>query len=382
MYNLPCRFMQQKIFLGLLLLVGLTACHTKKKVVTAQANSESILTQQPDTTLIPAFSGEVLYLFGREYMAIHDSLSPKFNHPNAARVRATHQTMADYVESRLREWYPEVAYAGMIDKWHQIALQIANVPDADVQLFVNREFDRQSAQGNFQHSTSDAEEKEFLRLTTEELVFFNQLNALATAESFALPQALPHASYATERELSRTFTPDIMESFERENVLTSLMLAGGPYALYRVLLSKQRAERQAKAYYGEDTGSGKQGDAFKHMYVNVLLRAYTSKEIAAFVMDDIWEKWHINAPCDRYMDLHNNQIGRRLRYWDFHQNTDEWTHWAENVHRFVQDSVNSSFKDWNYETVQFKVLYDCRNTPAEQYIFWNKERTDSITVTE
>ncbi len=372
--------MQQKILLGLLLLMSLVGCRTtaSQPIIPPAGGSEGGYI--PDTTLIPAFSGEVLYLFGREYVAIHDTLSPKFNHPSAARVRDLQLTMAEYVENRLREWYPDIAYNGMVNKWHQIALHLANVPDAEVKLFVNREFGKQSTQGNFQHSTSDAEESAFLHMTVEEQAYFDRLNNLATSHDFAQPNALPQASYATEREQSRAFTPDVHDSFERENMLTSLMLAGGPYALYRVLLCKQRAEKQAKAYYGADTNAGKQGDAFKHMYVNVLLRAYTSEEIAKFVMDDVWEQWHINAPCDRYMDLHNNQIGRTLRYWDFHQNTNDWTEWAANLHHFVQDSANASFKQWDRETAQFKILHDIRNTPTNQYIFWNTETTDTLTI--
>ncbi len=369
--------MQKKVLLGLVLVVSIVACRIQPQVV-PQAESRTTPIAQPDTTLIPAFSGEVLYLFGREYEAIYDSLSAKFNHPNASRVRDLQFTMAEYVENRLREWYPEVAYAGMVHKWHQIALLIANVPDAEVQLFVNREFGNNNAKGSFRQSATDAEEVAFLQMTVEEQSYFDALNELAVAHDFAQPQNLAYASYATEREQSQAFTPDIHESFERENMLTSLMLAGGPYALYRVLLSKQRAEKQAKAYYGADTNAGKQGDAFKHMYVNVLLRAYTSEEIATFVMDDVWEQWRVNAPCDRYMDLHNNQIGRTLRYWDFHQNTDDWTEWGKNVYQFVQDSTHSAFKQWDRETVQFKILHDLRSTPDEQYIYWNKETTDTI----
>ncbi len=369
--------LKQRIILGGLFVLSVVGCRTNQSIV-SQTSQPVEQSTTPDTTRIPSFSGEVLYLFGREYVAIHDSLSPKFNHPSAARVRESQLTMAEYVENRLREWYPDVAYKGMVSKWHQLALQVAAVSNAEVQPFVNREFGKLSIKGNFQQSGSDAEESTFLKMTVEERAYFNNLNQLATSEQFAQPDVIPHASYSTEREQSRAFTPDIHDSFERENMLTSLMLAGGPYALYRVLLSKQRAEKQAKVYYGADTNAGKQGDAFKHMLVNVLLRAYTSEEIATFVMDDVWEQVHTNAPCDRYMDLHNNQIGRTLRYWDFHQNTDDWTEWGKNVYLFVQDSTHSAFKQWDRETVQFKILHDLRSTPEEQYIYWNKETTDTI----
>ncbi len=366
--------------LSLFLLLGcLVGCNSKRVVVPIEPPIETI---QPDTLAIPAFSGEVLYLFGREYVAIHDSLSPKYNHPNAVKVREENVSMAQYLEQRLQEWYPNVAYTGMIRNWHKIALQLANVEPNQIQVFVNREFGGIKPQGHFTQSASDIEEMIAMRMSNEECAVFNNLNTLATAENFANPSALQHASFSMGKDSTQAFSPDIKESFDKENILTSLMLAGGPYAFYRVLLSKQRAEHQAKALYGENTNKGKQGDAFKHIYVNVLLRTYTTEEIAEYVMDDVWEQVHINKPCDKYMDLHNNQIGRKLRYWNFHENTDDWRKWAEHVHQFIQDSTQASFKHWDNETPLFDVLYDVRQTPEKQYIYWNKEYITPSIVEE
>ncbi len=368
--------MQKYLYLITALLVGLVACNTQKTV--SPIIAESI---QPDTLSIPAFSGEVLYLFGREYMAIHDSLSPKYHNAQSVQIREEKLSMAAYLERRLQEWYPEVAYKGMINNWYQLALQLSQATPQQIQFFINREFDNmnllQLSQQAGEGGDADINEMITLSLTKDECTVFSNLNNLATAADFAKREMLPHASYTLERDTAQAFSPDVLDSFDRENILTSLMLAGGPYALYRVLLSKQRAEKQAKAYFGENTSDGKRGDAFKHMYVNMLLRAYTNQEVATYVMDDVWEKVHVNAPADRYMDLHNNQIGRQLRYWNFHENTSDWRIWAENVYNFVQDSTQSSFKHWNHQTPEFNVLYDVRQTPSKQYIYWNKEATST-----
>ncbi len=372
--------MQKNLYLFLLLLlVGVVACNTQKAVSPIVVDDA----REPDTLSLPAFSGEVLYLFGREYMAIYDSLSPKYHNSQSAQIRAEKLTMAAYLERRLQDWYPEVAYKGMINNWYQVAMRLANITPQQLQLFINREVGgMRMVQGREQTEShainSDINEMITLSMTQEECAVFNNLNNLAMNADFAQKSSLPNASYAIDSDSADIFSPDIIDSFDRENILASLMLAGGPYALYRVLLSKQRAEMQAKAYFGVDTNRGKRGDAFKHMYVNMLLRAYTSQEIATYVMDDVWEKVHVNTPADRYMDLHNNQIGRQLRYWNFHENTSDWRIWAENVYNFVQDSTQASFKHWNQQTPEFNVLYDVRQTPSKQYIYWNKETTPSV----
>ncbi|MCM1034586.1 MAG: hypothetical protein NC038_03275 [Paludibacter sp.] len=358
--------------MGVLMLI--TACQTHKVV------TESLVPSglpQPDTTLIPAFSGELLYLFGREYMAMYDTLSDKFDTPEAALIRQQNVSMSDYIEQRLITFFPEVAYTGMVKKWKIIAEQLVQQDEADILLFNNEELGMQQIRkGVLPLGKNDKQEAVFLQLTEEESAVFRQLNTLANAARMAVPNDLPDVTYSLQHPDNESFAPDIHSSFEEENILVSLLLAGGPYAFYRVILSKKRAETKAKEYYAGDTYAGKLGDAFKHTYVNILLTAYLSEEIAKFVMNDVWEQWHINAPCDRYMDLHNNYIGRHARYMELHGTSDDWNVWAQNVYNFIQDTLsNSSYQTWSHETPLFQINYDLRKTPADKYIYWNKELT-------
>ena len=148
---------------------------------------------------------------------------------------------------------------------------------------------------------------------------------------------------------------------------------------YRVLQSKARAEKLAYYYYGDATNNGRPGDAFKHIYVNVLLRTYVGEWMSHAIMDIFWEWKSPNAPCDHFMDLHNNIIGRQTRYDDFTTldaqcNADmrHWLQWGENVQHFVQDSVNGHRQSWDKETPTFIVEPAAEKVSDTQYIYWDK----------
>lgn len=362
-------------FVNLCLLVMLSACRTQKA---ATDGVVPLVVEQPDTTLIPAFSGELLYLFGREYQAMHDSLSDKYDTPEALLVREKHISMSDYIEQRLVTFFPETAYNGMIRKWERIAESLVKPDKQEMVLLNNDELGRFQLRKDIPPmGLTEQEEAAFLQLTDEENILFQYLNTLATSAQMATRAELPDAACRLTYSDNKAFAPDIHASFEEENILVSLLLAGGPYAFYRVILAKKRAETKAKEYYGSDTNTGKIGDAFKHTFVNVLLTAYLSEDIAKFVMNDVWEQWHINAPCDRYMDLHNNYIGRHARYMEFHGTTDDWTIWAENVHHFILDTLsNGNYQAWSHDTPVFQIYYDMRKTPTDKFVYWNMEKTD------
>ena len=152
-------------------------------------------------------------------------------------------------------------------------------------------------------------------------------------------QKLVHSETILTRESFDTLKTT---TFENENLLTTLMIWKGPRMFYRVIQSKSRAERVAYYYYGEATNFGKPGDAFKHIYVNVLLRTYVGEWMSHAIMDVFWEWNSPNAPCDFHMDKHNNMIGRLILYKQFTGSSDQyldnyWLQWAENVYRYIQD---------------------------------------------
>ena len=175
-----------------------------------------------------------------------------------------------------------------------------------------------------------------------------------------------------------TFAHKFIANHEEEDILLTLLLWRGPRLFYRVLQSKARAEKLARYYYGDATNNGRPGDAFKHIYVNVLLRTYVGEWMTHAIMDIFWEWKSPNAPCDYFMDMHNNIIGRETRYDEFTTTNSEcsatrhWLQWAENVQHFVQDSVNGDFQGWDKETPRFVVEPAANKVSNNQYIYWDR----------
>jgi hypothetical protein len=311
---------------------------------------------QADTTVIPDFPAEVLYVLGARW---------------EADTALQDHTIAEYIEEELMRLYPEKAYAGYINRLCALTDGLLVSSQRKPILFnPHRQeinfWSTASLRTNFYaalDSLSLEEEMEVLELTPQEQADWDVLQSLVHSE-----QPITRAAFDTLN----------IEFFDEENVLLTLLLWRGPRLFYRVLQSKARAEKLARYYYGEATNNGRPGDAFKHIYVNVLLRTYVGEWLSHAIMDIFWEWKSPNAPCDHYMDLHNNIIGRQTRYDDFTtidaQCSDmrHWLQWAENVQHFVQDSVNGDYQVWNKETPTFVVESAAQKVSNTQYIYWDK----------
>ena len=333
-----------------------------------------LITPSPDTTVLPSFPAQVLYVLGAQWDA--DSLLQQ------------EQTIADYIEQELIRLYPEKAYRGYIARLCSVAdrlltdaqqrptlfvpkrqeISFAPSPISNIQLPISN-FPSHSGSilGSIGHISLDSlsltEELQLLEFTPQEQAEWECLQSLVDSE-----QPLTRESFDTLN----------ISAFEEENILLTLLLWRGPRLFYRVMQSKARAEKLAYYYYGEATNNGRPGDAFKHIYVNVLLRTYVGEWISHAIMDVFWEWKSPNAPCDYYMDMHNNIIGRNTRYQDFTETTAQcsdtryWLQWAENVQHFVQDSVNGHRQGWDKETPIFVVEPAAKQVSSEQYIYWDK----------
>jgi hypothetical protein len=148
--------------------------------------------------------------------------------------------------------------------------------------------------------------------------------------------------------------------------------------IYRVLQSKSRAEYVARHFYHAKTSFGKRGDAYKHIFVNLLLRRYTTSRIAWLVMDVYWEYASINQPCDNAMDFHNNLVGREYQYDKLLEGSDDWRVWAYTTRDFVDDTTkNAVFMNWRLDTPSLVVNQEEKNVDSHKYIYWSKD-TESL----
>ena len=332
----------------------LMSCSTSRRV--ALQPHPDTLHASPDTTILPSFPAEVLYVLGARWEADTSLLQ---------------NTIAEYIEQELMRLYPEKAYPGMIAKICATTDQILVSSQHKPILFSphKQEITFATPHGKTSHafavldSLSLQEEMDILELTPDEQTTWDKLQILA------------HSPLPLTREAFDTLQID---SFEEEDILLTLLLWRGPRLFYRVLQSKARAEKLARYYYGDATNNGRPGDAFKHIYVNVLLRTYVGEWMTHAIMDIFWEWKSPNAPCDYFMDMHNNIIGRETRYDEFTTTYSEcsatrhWLQWAENVQHFVQDSVNGDRQAWDKETPRFIVEPAASKVNANQYIYWDR----------
>lgn len=358
--------------LGLLLL---NACHsTRRTANVAPAPPTSVVAA--DTTVLPTFPAEVLYVIGLEWETIHDSASAKYNTQEAAIIRADSMAFGDYMEQRLLQLYPERAYPGYVSKVERLAeaLIYAHTRGRGIANNIQSElpdalsyYGRPSANGTTQigalwgDSTTNSDEVSFMEMTVKEQARLDTLRTIAAQNTWA------------DRAQFDSLAPSMIEE---ENLGLTLLLWRGPRLFYRIMQSKARAEHLARYYYGEETSNGKRGDAFKHTYVNALLRTYVGIPITYLVMDLYWEQMHPNAPCDRYMDLHNNVVGRRSKYKDFIYSEDDgtpaWQQWAAHIHQYIEDTTqNASYRPWNKETPSFIVVPQAEEVDRHNYIYWD-----------
>lgn len=327
----------------------LTSCALSKQTPTAAPTPKSSV----DTAFLPAFPPEVLYVVAREYELRSDS---------------TAESLADYMDERLMQLYPQTAYRGVSAKLFGL-LDVKNLPFYR-QISLNREYNFMPETDTVHAFVSEADEVAFMSLSPDEKTYFDFLNALARGTA---PITLAQLVADSAARDSLGVLPS--ESWlDNENALFAGLLPYGAYAFYRVIQSKSRAELWAQRHYGEaNSKDGHRGDAFKHMLVNVLLRRYVGEAAATLIMDIYWEGRGSNAPCDKYMDLHNNYVGRHAHYHTFV--TDEngdWEGWARRILIFVEDENNATFEPWDKSMPTMLIRESEQTADPTKYIYWNR----------
>lgn len=370
-----------KRFSILILLCGLSclifSCKTKKVVEEAPMLVEE--TVQVDTTIIPTFPSEVLYVTVREYESMWDSTKEKYKTPEAEYIRNNNVSLKKYMEHRLISFFPDLAYVGLIDK-------IENRAQSLIPEMSKRAPSFRSQDGYYMPSfaekvnlerLSDEYEIKNLYLTDSELKLFRELNSLADTAGFVkLKQVTSIEVKDSVWNVDKTLSEDSVPYFMRESMLVSLLTSGlASNVFFRVMQSKARASYVSEFFFPSQTKDGRIGDAYKHLYVNTMLRNYVGVPLAWLIMDVYWENAGSNAPCDMVMDLHNNHVGRNSRYRDLrgveHSN---WVDWAYNVKSFVGDTVrNAQYQNWNKEIPLFVVKEEAAKSDDRLYLYWNKE---------
>ena len=370
------------IILFVSLLFGFYSCKTKKVVENPVAVDEVL--PQADTTLIPSFPSEVLYVLTREYESVWDSTREKYNTEEAEYIRENNIPIKEYMEQRLVTLFPSLAYVGLLDKIENRAKEILpNVSKVTPSL--------RSQDGYYMPSfvekvnlerLSDENEIINLYLSYSEQNIFRRLNALADTSSFVELEEITEIQVKDSLwNIDKKLSEDSVSYYMKESALISMLTSGlGSHVFFRIMQSKARATYVAEFFYPGLTKDGRKGDAYKHLYVNTMLRNYVGSIMAWLVMDVYWENAASNAPCDMVMDLHNNYVGRNSRYRDLRgaENT-QWVDWAYNVKSFVEDTTrNAQYHNWNKEIPLLVIKEEESKSNDRLYLYWNKADVEEV----
>jgi hypothetical protein len=124
----------------------------------------------------------------------------------------------------------------------------------------------------------------------------------------------------------------------------ALGLAG--YFYWRIEQSESRAKSRQALFYPTLFPQDTRADAFRHTFVNVLLRRYCTEPVAHMVMN-WWESHSPNTPGGATMDFRNNDLGREVKYSHFrgHWLWDrwDWKEWSRRVRDYVNDPTKGEY---------------------------------------
>lgn len=279
-------------------------------------------------TRLPSFHAITFHILQREY-------AHKFANGETTLFEG------EYLERRLIELYPEKAFEGMYDQAKaEMAINIANYEEylSKLRLYEVSNGMEPSIKDEeiYRPFTTLNDEINYLQMTEDEIEEFNRYEALATSE--------------------KPITREQLESLLnlRSGVIvyvaigTAAAITG--YSVWRVYQSRNRAENKASSLFPGLTDAGKIGDAFRHIYVSVLLRNYLTI-VGAWAVMGTYEIVNPNDHArDTYMDYHNNAVGRYYEYWTFRGSYwgdyGDWEEWAENAMEWVDNLNNGVYMDW------------------------------------
>jgi hypothetical protein len=358
------------------------SCRTKKVAENPVVVEE--VKPQADTTLIPSFPSEVLYVLTREYESVWDSTREKYDTKEAEYIRNNNVSIKMFMEQRLMTLFPNLAYVGLLDKIENNAKEmLPSVSKVTPSL--------RSQDGYYMPSftekvnlerISDESEIKNLYLSYSEQNIFKRLNALADTSHFVTLEKIRDVQVKDSLwNIDKKLSEDSVPYYMKESLLISMLTSGlGSHVFFRIMQSKARATYVAEFFYPGLTKDGRKGDAYKHLYVNTMLRNYVGSVMAWLIMDIYWENAASNAPCDMVMDLHNNHVGRNSRYRDLRgaENT-QWIDWAYNVKSFVEDTTrNAQYHNWNKEIPLLVIKEEESKSNDRLYLYWNKTAAEEV----
>ena|GEM_PF-2649301 len=156
-------------------------------------------------------------------------------------------------------------------------------------------------------------------------------------------------------------------------VFAVLRIAPHFLVVTRTLLAKKYATDESVRLYPNSI-HGDNGDAFRHVYLNVLMRRWTGLQLARDITT-LYEILKPNEPRHRAMDFHNNQVGHNSQYDALRGNwlldVLDWREMSRRTHAFIQNSNNghyiAAWKDKKKDTQDPTIIHPSTHDEAQAF---------------
>jgi hypothetical protein len=360
-------------------LIGLIFLSCNKDDISKNETSNSVLKSNEEepvspefVSTLPAYPAEALYLIQREYETFMDSSSLKSRtiYYGTSCISIDSLSLYQYTEIRLLTLYPETAYEGMVNDMIEEATSASQAYNEYLENLsiweLSQDIDNGYPDENDEINSID-DLIDVMDITSEEETYIESFDLLAR-----------DSNYATIEDINNLIGTNTPEGCSEKAFLGPFLYAAAltpladTYSVATILVCRKRAlDKQIEYYDPNDI----KGDAFRHVYVNMLLRRYLTEVAAWFIMDVFWENYSQNAPRDKYMDLHNNYVGRHSKYalfrGDWANDMYDWGLWGQRVRGYIFNaSSNGSLKTWTTSTPTSTIKSEESNTSKSRYIYY------------
>lgn len=146
------------------------------------------------------------------------------------------------------------------------------------------------------------------------------------------------------------------------------------YVVKQTARAKREAEALSEQYYPGKCKDGEIGDAYRHVLVSLLLRKYLNRPLSAIIMRG-WEGQATlrgkNSPRNKYMDLHNNRIGRVEHFKEIIESGHDCAAWAKNLFVWFESEAQLSKLPWEDKPPEKRAAKkQVDRTAASAIIYW------------
>ncbi len=313
---------------------------------------------------LPIFPCEVLFVVNKEYELVAEGRSEKTVYQNREILS---YTQPDYVELRLIELFPDLAYVGVMEDSQNFYDSVSGVYDTYLNNIQVDERGTEVPCGDIEELPYISDENEIvvLEMTETEKECFLQYIKIAGMDKFATLEDIYKVGGKDQFIKATNFNWVLF------GCICALVVEYGSYVYNRALLCRDRATLKTDEYFNGNSDAGEKGDAYRHVSVSMLLRYYLSEFKSYLIMDVAWEQFLSpnDYPCDTQMDIHNNYVGRHRKYYNFRVGS-YWEDWMTNVKNYINNSDNASQKNWNASTSWWTAFWQRINTSGNKYIYY------------